>query len=201
MQPVGGGREAVIYNQTYLLPERPSARLDVLDAVVRDLVGKRAVVGPFTVVTGSITELPFSTYSDLAECLLQGAPPPAGAAVAYRGSKLTAVSAALHARGDGDVIVCFADVPPIFDDVPPERAHPVLFCALARPREIQLHQQQYDADFRPIPGTELATYRMSTAAIICGTDLDGPRYHPVRNIAAVLEKHLGPVAQESDILH
>jgi hypothetical protein len=88
----------------------------------------------------------------------------------------------------------------MFDDIPEERAHAVLLFALAEPREIALHQQQFDEDFREIPGTATAKYRVCTTAVVHGTDIDGPKYHPVRDLTRVLEDHLGPIEQQYDIL-
>ena len=188
-------------NETYLWPAARAASLSdqTLAALVSDLVAKRVVCKPFAAVTGKDLELPFSVYSDLGDVLLAGKKPPAGMTVLYRGTDARKLVASLVKR-DGDLVVCFADLPPMFEDIPEEHAHAVLLFALAEPRDIDLHQQQFDEDFREIPGTATARYRVRTTAVVHGTEIDGPKYHPVRDLMRVLEKHLGAIEQQYDIL-
>jgi hypothetical protein len=187
-------------NATYLWPAARGTSFSgqALAALVSDLVAKRVVCKPFAAVTGKNIELPFSVYSDLGD-VLGGKKPPAGLTVLYRGTDTAKLVASL-ARRDGDLVVYFADVPPMFEDIPEEHAHPVLLYALAEPRDIDLHQQQFDEDFHEIPGTATARYRVCTTVVVNGTDIDGTKYHPVRNLTRVLEKHLGSIEEQYDIV-
>ena len=189
-------------NETYLWPAaRNSSFSDrALMTLVSDLVSTRVVCEPFAAVTGKNLELPFSVYSDLGDVLLNGKHPPAGMTVLYRGIDASELVASLTER-DGDLVVYFADVPPMFEDLPEQSARPVLLYALAEPRDIELSQQELDEDLREIPGTATARYRVCTTIVVHGTEIDGAKYHPVRNIMRVIEKHLGPIEMQYDILH
>lgn len=192
----------LIRNATYLIPTVIGERLHdrALSSLVTDLAGSGAVVAPIVVVVGTQLELPYTPYSDLGNVLLDGAAPPSGMLVAYRGSDARAAVDALGSRGDRDAVICFADVRPFFDDLPPERAHPVFLFALAAPRELVLHLPAVDDEFREIPGTAERVYRACNVAVVHGTDLDGPKYRPVSAIAQIVERHLGPLATQFDLL-
>jgi hypothetical protein len=187
-------------NETYLWPAARGASFSdrVLAALVSDLIAKRVVCKPFAAVTGKNIELPFTVYSDLGD-VLGGKNPPAGMTVLYRGTDARKLVGSL-AKRDGDLVVYFADVPPMFEDIPEEHAHAVLIFALAEPRDIDLHQQKFDEDFREIPGTATARYRVGTTVVVHGTEIDGTKYHPVRDLTRVLENHLGPIERQYDIL-
>jgi hypothetical protein len=186
-----------------LLPAHIGERLPerALRSLVTDLVGSGVVVAPIVVVTGRELELPFTVYSTLGSVLLDGATPPTGMTIVYRGSDVKAALEAIPSRDVEDVVVCFADVRPFFADIRPERAHAVLLFALAAARDIELHLPELDENFREIPGKEYSVHRACNAVVVRGTDLDGPKYRPVGAIAQIVERHLGPLQEHYDILH
>jgi hypothetical protein len=187
-----------LHDETYFLPVSMGAPLDneSLRALVADLIARRLFVGPYKLVTGELT-LPFSRYAPPANTILDDEPPPPNVRVAYRGSDANALLAAIRTRTD-DAVIYFSDFAPC-KALTNERTRPSLLYALATPRELSLHHQKFDADFREIPGT--AHYRACSALVVIGTELVGATHEPVPALTTVLERHLGRVERQYDILH
>ena len=179
----------MLHNETHLWPTNDATLSEqALTALVSELVKSRVVRGPYAVVTSARLPAPFSRYSPLGDTLFGVKQPPADLDVVFRGDSPDALVAALSR--ERDTVVYFADVRPFFEDIPPERAYPVLLYAFAEPRDVEVNAP-----------SGVSTYRARTAVVVLGTTIESPKYHPVRDIVAVLEKHLGPIEQQYDILH
>ncbi|MEO6775276.1 MAG: hypothetical protein ABI467_20090 [Kofleriaceae bacterium] len=172
-----------------------------LKALVAALVDARAVMKPYVVVTGTELPMPFTAYSPLGDVLLDGKRPPRGMRVSYRGENDKTLLAALRRRPEDDVVVYFSDVPPLHEDIANERTHAVLLYALASPRGMTLHQAQFDENLNEIPNSALGNYRVCNTVVVLGTEIDGPKHHPVRKLRTVLAKHLGAIDIQLNILH
>jgi hypothetical protein len=191
-----------LHNETYLVPKRVGAVIDNRRwaVLVRDLVRRELVSGPFVVVTGRALDLPFSRHGRLADTLLDGKSAARGTRVRYRGDDLRTLDAAM-ARPDGeDLVIAFAAIgspDPLVD----ERPTPLLLFALDEPRTFELHLQRFDEDGAELPVSPWTSHTARHLAVVLGTDVDAGRRKPIAALATALRPLLGAVAQKLHIVH